>query len=149
MILELKGVHLTRSFPVLLDVNLTFDQGRIYGIIGRSGAGKTSLLKLLSGFLDATEGKLFFKGTRLLGPSMKLIPGYDDIQLVNQDFGLDPYHTVEENIREKILSRHKSDQLLLIEEFLDLVELNHLRTQKATALSGGEQQRLALARALA
>ena len=149
MILELKKVYLTRSFPVLSDVSLSFDKGKIYGVIGRSGAGKTSLLKLISGFLDATSGELFFKDTRLMGPSIKLIPGYDDIQLVNQDFGLDPYHSVEENIREKILSRHKTDQLALIEEFLELVELGHLRTQKASALSGGEQQRLALARALA
>lgn len=147
--LELKDIGIKRDDWVLRNVNLTIEQGEIYGIIGKSGVGKTTLLKIMSGFADATEGEVFFKGKKIVGPLNKLIPGYDAIQLVNQDFALEPYHTVEQNIKEKVLSRHKEEQVVLIEEFLDLVELTEIRTRKAHLLSGGEQQRLAFARALA
>lgn len=147
--LELKSLGLKRDRWILRNVDLTFNEGLIYGIIGKSGAGKTTLLKLAAGLLDATEGTVSFMNQQLIGPSEKLIPGYDDIQLVNQDFALEPYHSVEQNVREKILSRHKNDQAELIDEFLELVELKHLKKQKANSLSGGEQQRLAIAGALA
>lgn len=134
---------------IFRDVNLQVKQGEILGIIGVSGAGKSSLLNIISGHLDPSEGEVFHEGEKLIGPSMKLIPGYEDIQLVNQDFGLDVYHSVEENVREKILHLPLKQQKSLIDEVLDLVGLTHLMTQKAHLLSGGEQQRLSIARALA
>jgi ABC-type Fe3+/spermidine/putrescine transport system ATPase subunit len=147
--LELKDIGIERDEWVLRNVDITIGEGEIVGIIGKSGVGKTTLLKIMAGLLDANEGKVQLNGRQLIGPSEKLIPGYDDIQLVNQDFALEPYHTVEQNIKEKILSRHKEDQDALIDFFLDLVELTEIRLRKAHLLSGGEQQRLALARALA
>lgn len=147
--LKVEDLGFKRDRWILRGVNLNFEKGKIYGVIGRSGSGKTSLLKMMAGLLGTTEGKIFFEGKLLIGPAEKLIPGYDDIQLVNQDFDLEPYHTVEQNVREKILSRHEEDQDKLIDEFLELVELDHVREQKANSLSGGEKQRLAIARALA
>ncbi|MDP4798350.1 MAG: ATP-binding cassette domain-containing protein [Crocinitomicaceae bacterium] len=147
--LELSNIGIKRDDWVLRNINLTIEKGEIYGIIGKSGVGKTTLLKLMGGLIDASEGHVSLKGKKLIGPSEKLIPGYEEIQLVNQDFALEPYHTVEQNIKEKVLSRHKEDQVELIEQFLDLVELKDIRTRKAHLLSGGEQQRLAFARALA
>lgn len=147
--LELREVGVKRDKWVFRNVNLTIEEGGIYGIIGKSGVGKTTLLKLMSGLLDVTEGSVLFNGKKIIGPSDKLIAGYEAIQLVNQDFALEPYHTVEQNIKEKVISRHVEDQVLLIEEFLDLVELTEIRNRKAHLLSGGEQQRLAFARALA
>lgn len=147
--IQLENIGLKRDHWVLRNISFSISQGDLIGIIGSSGIGKTTLLKIISGLLDASEGTVFFDKERILGPSIKLIPGHKDIQLVHQDFGLDPYHTVEENVREKILNLHKEDQVQLVEELLGLVELNHLRDRKALVLSGGEQQRLALARALA
>lgn len=147
--LKLVNVSLKHDDWILRNINLEFEPSEIYGIVGRSGAGKTSFLKVVSAFQNATEGKVFFKGKELIGPSEKLIPGYDDIQLVNQDFALEPFHTVEQNVKEKVLSRHKEVQLELIEEYLELVELDGIRKRQARYLSGGEQQRLAIARALA
>lgn len=147
--LELTNIGIKREEWVLRNVNLTIERGKIYGIIGKSGVGKTTLLKIMGGLLDASEGYVSMNGKKLIGPSEKLIPGYEEIQLVNQDFALEPYHTVEQNIKEKVLSRHKEDQVELIEMFLDLVELKDIRNRKAHLLSGGEQQRLAFARALA
>ena len=68
--------------------------------------------------------------------------------MVNQDFKLDQYHTVEENIRESILSWSTEKRTRRVEQMLKLLELKELRHQKAHLLSGGEQQRLAIARAI-
>jgi ABC-type sulfate/molybdate transport systems ATPase subunit len=134
---------------VLTNMFFEIHDGQIVGIIGESGIGKTSLLKLMAGLIDPTKGKLIFDGTTLIGPSEKLVPGYEDIQLVNQDFALDLHQTVEENVRGKILHLNKQDQDKLIKEVLDLMDLSDIHARKAHVLSGGEQQRLALARALA
>ena len=147
--LNLSDVGLRRNEWVLRNIDLELKEGEIYGIIGKSGAGKTTLLKIMAGLLDATEGEIAFQDEAIIGPSGKLIPGYDEIQLVNQDFALALFSTVEENIRTKILSRHDNDQEELLQEVLTLVELEHLKDQKAHLISGGEQQRLALAMALA
>ncbi len=147
--LELQNVSLAYERPVLDGVSLTVHSGEVLGIVGRSGAGKTSLLKVIAGLKDANHGTVFFQGKKVVGPSLKLVPGYEDIQLVNQDFGLDIYHTVEENIREKMLHLPKEMQGGFMDELLDLVELTPVRKQQAIVLSGGEQQRLSIARALA
>lgn len=148
--LDLSNIYLSyHDSEVLSGITLSIVPGEIVGIIGNSGIGKTSLLKLMSGFLDSTNGEVKFDGKVLLGPEQKLVPGYEEIQLVNQDFDLDLFQTVEENIRGKVLHLNKTDQSETIEEFLELVELGEIRSRMAHVLSGGEQQRLALARALA
>lgn len=123
--------------------------GEIFGIVGASGGGKSSLLKIISGFLDASKGTVYWNGERVLGPSERLVPGHPEIQLVNQDFKLDLFHTVKENILLKILNLPEKQRLRFCNELLDLVELKGLEDQQARYLSGGEQQRLSIARALA
>lgn len=147
--LEVKNLELTYDRPVLREISLNIESGKILGIVGKSGAGKTSLLKIMSGLLEPTGGKVELDGKKVRGPHIKLVPGHPEIQLVNQDFHLDTYHTVEENIREQILYLPLKERDALVEELLELMELSEMRKQKATTLSGGEQQRLALARALA
>jgi iron(III) transport system ATP-binding protein len=147
--LVIDSVHLSFDRPVLEDVNLQIEKGAIVGIVGASGGGKSSLLKIIAGLLDPTSGSIYFNRKRVLGPSERLVPGHEDIQLVNQDFGLDNYHTVYENILQKMLYLPRDVRSVFCEELIDLVDLNLLKNQQAISLSGGEQQRLAIARALA
>ncbi len=147
--LKVDSVSLTFQKQVLNSISFELKKGEVLGIVGKSGSGKTSLLKIVGGLLDATEGIVTFNKEKVKGPSQQLIPGHPEIQLVNQDFGLDIYHTVQENIALKILHLHQKEKNDLIEELLDLVELTELANRKAFELSGGEQQRLAIARALA
>jgi iron(III) transport system ATP-binding protein len=147
--LTLEDISLKFENEILNGISFELKPNEIIGIVGGSGAGKTSLLKIISGLLEPTSGKVFFEGKLVEGPATKLIPGHEDIQLVNQDFDLDIYHTVEENIREKALYLPYKERDELVDELLELIELTKIRKQKAHLLSGGEQQRLALARALA
>jgi iron(III) transport system ATP-binding protein len=147
--LEVNLVSLNFDRPVLEGINFSLKEGEIIGVVGKSGAGKTSLLKIMAGIQEPSTGSVEFLGEKVKGPLVKLVPGHPEIQLVNQDFHLDTYHTVEENIREQILYLPLKERNQLIEELLTLMELTEFRHQKATTLSGGEQQRLALARALA
>lgn len=147
--LSLENISVFRDDWVLRNIELSVGENDLIGVIGASGAGKTTLLKVMARLLDVSEGKVTLDGKRLLGPTEKLVPGYEEVQLVNQDFALDSFHTVAENIKEKILHLPKSDQLALIEELLELLEIKHLEDRQARHLSGGEQQRLSIARALA
>ena len=148
--LSIKQVHFSYNGQkkVLQGISMDLKPGEIFGIVGASGCGKSSLLKIISGFLDASKGTVYWNGERVPGPSERLIPGHPEIQLVNQDFNLDLFHTVRENIRVKILHLHEKDRERFCDELLDLVELTEQASQQARYLSGGEQQRVGIARAV-
>lgn len=149
MILEVKDVTLSYGRPVLKKINLKVREGEIISIVGKSGAGKTSLLRIIAGLQDADEGEVVFEGKKVNGPSKKLIPGHDNIRLVNQDFKLDEFHTVEENVNLQILHLPQKTKERFTAELLSLVGLTDLAKIQARFLSGGEQQRLAIVRVLA
>jgi iron(III) transport system ATP-binding protein len=148
--LRIEGLSLQFNHGhVLKGVNFTLKPGLIYGIAGESGAGKSSLLKIIAGILDPTEGKVFSEGRLLPYASQRLIPGHPDFSWVAQDYKLDPFHTCEENIRETILNWKYELREKRVKKMLKILKLSHLSSNQAHVLSGGEQQRLALARALA
>lgn len=147
--IEIKELSFSAGKEILKDIHLTVRQGEIHGIVGISGAGKSTLLKLVGGLVDYTQGEILFEGKKIIGPSLKLIAGYDDLQLVNQDFALDLQHTVRENIRVQAQHLKLKDREEIVEELLELLELKPIEHLKAVVISGGEQQRLALARSLA
>lgn len=134
---------------VVKNAKFAVDQGEIVVLLGASGDGKTTLMKGVAGFLPLKKGEVRLDGVQLQDVSEKLIPGHEKIRLVNQDFGLDEHHTVEENLRLKLLSFNKEYQLARIKTLLQLTGLLKYKSQKALLLSGGQRQRLAIARALA
>lgn len=147
--LKVRNIHFSRERSILAGIDLDLKQGEILGLVGPSGAGKSTLLKIIAGLLDAQEGTVFLGKERIYGPGHKLIPGHAEIQLVNQDFDLDLYHTVRENLVVKANYLPKAQCDGLVAELLEILDLDELKSQQAITLSGGEQQRLALARALA
>ena len=147
--LAVSAISLAYEKPVLCDVSLTLVGSEIIGLVGKSGAGKSSLLKIMAGLIDQDNGDVLLDGKLQPKSSLRLIPGTKGIELVNQDFKLDVYHTVAENIRESILYLPNAERERRVEQMLSLFELKPIRHQKAHLLSGGEQQRLAIARAVA
>lgn len=148
--LQLESVVLKHNDRVVVNgISLSVSPGQIHGIIGASGEGKSTLLKAIGGYHQVSEGSIRLNDKRVLGPHDKLVPGHDDICLVNQDFRLDIYHTVEENVIQAMLYLPNELRQTYAEELLELVDLTHLKQQEARYLSGGEQQRLAIIRALA
>ncbi len=130
--------------------NLSFrlQNGQVLGLIGESGAGKTTSLKILAGLIDPDEGTLLLNEEKLISPKNKLIPGYKEIQMVFQDFELLPNFTVYENIRHPVLYSNVQYREVQINKVLKLCELEHLQQRFPKEISGGQQQRVALARAL-
>lgn len=134
---------------VLQDISLALDKGKVHVLLGPSGSGKTTLLRILAGLLDVDSGSVLFDDAPIEGPEKRLVPGYEEIRLVHQDFQLKFKMTVAENIRYELLSYVKDYQQERIEFLLNLFRIQHLRDTDVSQLSGGERQRVAIARGLA
>lgn len=135
----------------LKDVSLRIEQGEFVFVVGKSGSGKSTFIKLLLKELDPTSGKLYIAGRLVNKLRRKQVPLYRrNIGVVFQDFRLLKDRTVFENVAfaQRILGRNKREIIRNVSTMLTIVGL----TEKADAypheLSGGEQQRVAIARAL-
>ncbi|MFM7566470.1 MAG: ATP-binding cassette domain-containing protein [Flavobacteriales bacterium] len=147
--LIVRNLRLSYDEKVFADVSFTLRPKAIYGIVGESGAGKSSLLNIIAGITDPDQGEMMLDGVRLPYASQQLVPGRSRIALVPQDFQLDLYHTVEENVREAILTYPEPKRQKKVSEVLSWLNLIKHKNKLAKDLSGGEKQRLAIARALA
>ncbi|MDG2154208.1 MAG: ABC transporter ATP-binding protein [Crocinitomicaceae bacterium] len=149
--LEVNNISLKFDLPTPILKNICFKikKGQIMGLVGKSGAGKSSLLNVLAGHLTPNKGEVFLNGEKLKDPRELLVPGYEKIKIVSQDYNLDPYHTVEENIREALISLTEVDKNKRLKQLIRLLKLNDICKTKAIHASGGEQQRLSIARAIA
>lgn len=147
--LEIKNIFVDFDRPILKNISFKAKRGQIIGLVGKSGAGKSTLLNVISGQLAPKDGALYLNGAALPYTSNLLIPGFQEIKLVAQDYNLDPYHTVEENIREAAISLPEREKVRRIEQLIKLLKLDTIRNVKANETSGGEQQRLSIARAIA
>jgi ABC-type Fe3+/spermidine/putrescine transport system ATPase subunit len=146
----LKLHKISKSFAgvsVLSDINLTIEQGEIICLLGPSGCGKTTLLRIIAGLERADTGDL------LLGSEsvVDLPPHERGFGLMFQDFALFPHMNVAQNIMFglRMSGVEKSKQLERMREVLALVGLSDFEKRDVSKLSGGEKQRVALARSLA
>lgn len=147
--IELRGIELTFQKQVLKALQIQVRRGEILGLVGKSGAGKSSLLKICAGLQDPDAGEVWIDGVQQTAVRNLLVPGFTGVAIVNQDFKLDPYHTVEENIREAILHWPYAKRDKRVQKLLRLLGLKDISLIKAHLISGGEQQRVAIARAIA
>ncbi len=148
--LEIQKLSLAYTeVPVLKSLSFTLNKGERIVLVGESGCGKTSLLKSIAGYLQPNKGMIIFDGENVQGPKDQLVPGHKKIKLVNQDFELENFHTVEENIGLRLLQFDHEYKKERTSELLKLTGLSEIKNFKAHQLSGGQKQRLAIARALA
>lgn len=137
---------------ILSDINLTIDEGEFVYLIGRSGSGKSSLLKTLYGELPATEGRFTIDKFNLNSIKRKEIPYLRrKIGIIFQDFQLLYDRNVEDNLSFVLKATGWDDDSSIdrrIKEVLQLVGLQDKRKTMPHQLSGGEQQSVAIARAL-
>ena len=135
--------------PTLNSISFQLEKGKNLAVIGESGCGKSTLLKLIYGLYDLDEGQIFCNGTAVLGPKYNLIPGMDFMKYLAQDFDLMPFITVAENVGKYLSNIYPEQKKERIAELLEIVEMTDYATVKAKNLSGGQMQRVALARVLA
>ncbi len=133
----------------LNNINFRVDQGDILAIVGESGGGKSTLIKLIYGILDATEGTVHFKDFQILGPKFNLVPGHDDIKYLSQHLELVNYATVYDNVGKYISNIDNEFKKNRVETILESVGLLDVKHKIPKDLSGGQKQRVALARAIA
>ena len=133
----------------LNDISFSLEKGKILSIIGESGCGKSTLLKLIYGLYDLDEGSVSWNENEILGPKFYLIPGMEFIKYLAQDFDLMPFITVAENVGKYLSNFYPEEKKARIKELLEIVEMSDYANVKAKFLSGGQMQRVAIARVLA
>jgi len=131
------------------NIILSIKKGKITAIVGESGSGKSTLLKLLYGLLSPEVGEVFFKGVRIIGPEEKLIPGHDRMKMVTQHTDdLNHFATVWQNVASLLPNTNLAYKEQQTEKSLKQLKIWELRDHRVTDLSGGEKQRVAIAKAL-
>jgi len=134
-----------RDVPAFSEVSLSVEEGEFVAIIGPSGCGKTSLLNVVAGLLPFEEGSVTIDGRAVAGPGV-------DRAVVFQHPSLLPWRTVSGNVRYGMEMQQRFDRETMrgrAEQFVKLVGLDGFQRQYPSELSGGMQQRVNLARALA
>lgn len=134
---------------VLENIDFQLKKGTQLSLIGESGCGKSTLLKIIYGLLDCDNGTFFWNNIQILGPKFHLVPGMPFMKYLAQDFDLMPFITVGENVGKFLSNFYPNEKQNRIDELLDLVEMSEFKHIKAKFLSGGQMQRVALARVLA
>ncbi len=131
------------------EVSFELQSGKNLAVIGESGCGKSTLLKLIYGLYDLDFGEIYWNNELVLGPKYHLIPGMEYMKYLAQDFDLMPFISVAENVGKYLSNTNSKKKKARIAELLTLVEMADFSEVKAQYLSGGQMQRVALARVLA
>lgn len=131
---------------VLDGIDLTVEENQFVTLLGPSGCGKTTTLRIIGGFEQPDDGRVFFNGKNITN----LQPNQRPINTVFQNYALFPHMSVEENIAFGLRVKGKSDAYIKdkIKYALKLVNLKGFENRKINQLSGGQQQRIAMARAI-
>src|SRR5271157_6628627 len=134
------------DFKAVDDVSLKIYKGEIFCLLGASGCGKTTLLRMLGGFETPTSGKIIIDGEDMTG-----VPPYErPVNMMFQSYALFPHMNVEQNVAFGLKQDRlpKAEIQQRVATMLDLVKMGDFARRKPHQLSGGQKQRVALARSL-
>jgi len=149
-IIELRRIDMAfakpsgEPFTVLHEINMTLHSGEILGLLGRSGSGKSTMLRIAGGLIRPTSGEALYRGSPLRGPA-------EGIAIVFQTFALFPWLTVVQNVEVGLdaLALPRGEARRRAEEAIDLIGLDGFQSAYPRELSGGMRQRVGFARAIA
>ena len=152
-IIELKNVNIYQGQSLILsDVNISIDKGEFVYLVGKTGTGKSSLLKTLYGDLELTSGEGWVAGHELKTLTWKTVPFLRrNLGVVFQDFQLMTDRNVNDNLKFVLKATGWKDEKLINDKIADVLEKVNLKSKgfkMPFELSGGEQQRIDIARAL-
>ena len=137
-----------KNFKIAVDdVSLSIEKNEIFGILGKNGAGKTTMIKMLTGQLEPTAGKIFYNGKTLQENSTEI---KKMLGVVPQHINFDQELNVVENLElhARLYGMEKFDRKTRIDELLNYMELSDYKNFSVKKLSGGMKRRLLIARAL-
>jgi len=146
---EVKFVNVKKAFDnnlVLNNINLEVKNGEFCVIVGPSGCGKTTLLRILAGLEDVTEGEIYIDNALV----NNIPPSKREIAMVFQDYALYPHMTVKENMSFSLRLRNfpKEEIEKRVNEAAEILQIKHLLDRMPKQLSGGQRQRVAIGRAI-
>ena len=143
--------NLSKSFGADIaveDISMTIPDGAFVVLLGPTGAGKTTTLRLISGLEKEDRGEIWIDGRNVAGET----PAQRNVAMVFQQYSLYPHLTVRENLefplKSPILNTPKTEIERKVTEVADVLQISHKLDNKATELSGGEMQRVSIGRAL-
>ena len=143
--------NITKSFGTITavsDVTLTIEHGAFVVLLGPTGAGKTTTLRLISGLDQPDQGDILINGQSVVGET----PAARNVAMVFQQYSLYPHMTVRDNLafplRSPMLKTPEDEIVRKVSEVAEVLRIEHKLDDKATTLSGGEMQRVSIGRAL-
>lgn len=143
----------TGSTVAVKNANFTIEDGEVFVVMGLSGSGKSTLIRLINRLIDPTDGDILINSKNISSLNAEDLRNFrrDNLSMVFQSFALFPFKTVVENVAFGLEVKNvpKKERLTKAEESLNLVGLDGYKDQYPNQLSGGMQQRVGLARALA
>ncbi len=152
MFLEMKDIsfkYTGSNTYVLRNFSLSVEKGEIVSIVGLSGSGKSTVIRLIAGLEMPSSGSIAINGRLVCDKATFIPPEKRKIGMVFQDYALFPHFTVYENIAFGLSGKPKKERDERVDKLLTLINMPEYKDRYPYQLSGGQQQRVAVARALA